>query len=132
MHGGVYAINSTETLVGDVKTFEGTGTIACPVQHEDGTVTPETKINLKPDRELVVSYQLVLLNRHALNVVREMVEETLHLGDRGAIEPPLLDREFADEGSFPVVLGVLSGREDGTPKGRLSALSLCLGIARQL
>ena len=87
MHGGVYAINSTETLVGDVKTFEGTGTIACPVQHEDGTVTPETKINLKPDRELVVSYRLVPLNTHDLNVVREMVEETLHLGVGGRLNP---------------------------------------------
>ena len=40
-------------------------------------------LNLKPDREVVVSYRLVPLNTHALQVVREMVVETLDSGGQG-------------------------------------------------
>ncbi len=104
VRGGVYAIDGTELLVGDAKTFEGTGTITVPVHHKNGSTTYETKtgykliylLNLKPDRELVVSYRLEPLNTHALQVVREMVSETLRLGGAGAIELLLMDREFVD------------------------------------
>jgi hypothetical protein len=104
VRGGIYAIDGTELLVGDAKTFEGTGTITVPVHHKDGSPTYETKtgykliylLNLKPDRELVVSYRLVPLNTNALQVVREMVTETLQLGGRGTIELLLMDREFVD------------------------------------
>jgi len=104
VRGGIYAIDGTELLVGDAKTFEGTGTITVPVHHKDGNTTYETKtgykliylLNLKPDRELVVSYRLVPLNTHALQVVREMVTETLQLGGAGTIELLLMDREFVD------------------------------------
>jgi hypothetical protein len=102
VRGGIYAIDGTEILVGEAKTFEGTGTITVPVHHKDGSITYETKtgykliylLNLKPDRELVVSYRLVPLNTNALQVVREMVSETLDLGGAGAIELLLMDREF--------------------------------------
>lgn len=104
VRGGFYAIDGTEILVGDAKTFEGTGTITVPVRHKDGSTTYETKtgykliyrLNLKADRELVVSYRLVPLNTNALQVVREMVTETLQLGGAGAIELLLMDREFVD------------------------------------
>jgi hypothetical protein len=104
VRGGIYAIDGTEILVGAAKTFEGTGTITVPVRHKDSRVTYETKtgykliylLNLKPDREVVVSYRLVPLNTHALQVVREMVTETLQLGGAGAIELLLMDREFVD------------------------------------
>jgi Transposase DDE domain len=104
VRGGIHAIDGTEILVGDAKTFEGTGTITVPVHHKDGSTTYETKtgykliylLNLKPDREVVVSYRLVPLNTHALQVVREMVTETLDLGGAGAIELLLMDREFVD------------------------------------
>jgi len=104
VRGGIYAIDSTELLVGEAKTFEGTGTITVPVRHKDGSVTYETKtgykliylLNLKTDRELVVSYRLVPLNTNALQVVREMVEETLQVGGAGAIKLLLMDREFVD------------------------------------
>jgi len=104
VRGGIYAIDSTEILVGEAKTFEGTGTISVPVAHQDGSTTYETKtgykliylLNLKTDRELVVSYRLVPLNTNALQVVREMVEETLQVGGAGAIELLLMDREFVD------------------------------------
>ena len=104
VRGGIYAIDGTEILVGDAKTFEGTGTITVSVPHKDGSTTYETKtgykliylLNLKPDRELVVSYRLVPLNTNALQVVREMVIETLQLGGVGAIELMLMDREFVD------------------------------------
>ena len=104
VRGGIYAIDGTELLVGDAKTFEGTGTITVPVHHKDGSTTYETKtgykliylLNLQPDRELVVSYRLVPLNTNALQVVREMVEETLQVGGAGAIELLLMDREFVD------------------------------------
>jgi len=104
VRGGIYAIDGTELLVGDAKTFEGTGTITIPVHHKDGSTTYETKtgykliylLNLQPDRELVVSYRLVPLNTNALQVVREMVTETLQLGGAGAIELLLMDREFVD------------------------------------
>jgi len=33
VRGGVYALDGTELLVGDAKTFEGTGTITVPVHH---------------------------------------------------------------------------------------------------
>jgi hypothetical protein len=104
VRGGIHAIDGTEILVGDAKTFEGTGTITVPVHHKDGSTTYETKtgykliylLNLKPDREVVVSYRLVPLNTHALQVVREMVTETLDLGGAGVIELLLMDREFVD------------------------------------
>ena len=104
VRGGIYAIDGTELLVGDAKTFEGTGTITVPKRHKDGTVTYETKtgykliylLNLKRDCELVVSYRLVPLNTNALQVVREMVSETLQLGGDGAIRLLLMDREFVD------------------------------------
>ncbi len=104
VRGGIYAIDGTEILVGDAKTFEGTGTITVPVRHKDGSTTYETKtgykliylLNLKSDRELVVSYRLVPLNTNALQVVREMVTDTLDLGGAGAIELLLMDREFVD------------------------------------
>jgi hypothetical protein len=113
VRGGIYAIDGTELLVGDAKTFEGTGTITVPVHHKDGSTTYETKtgykliylLNLKPDRELVVSYRLVPLNTNALQVVREMVTETLQLGGTGTIELLLMDREFVD-GDF---IGWLKG-----------------------
>jgi hypothetical protein len=53
-------------------------------------------LNLKPDCERVVSYRLVPLNTNALQVVREMVTETLQRGGAGAIELLLMDREFGD------------------------------------
>ena len=104
VRGGIYAIDGTAILVGDAKTFEGTGTITVPVHHKDGSTTYETKtgykliylLNLKPDRELVVSYRLVPLNTNALQVVREMVTETLQLGGVGTIALLLMDREFVD------------------------------------
>jgi len=104
VHGGIYAIDGTELLVGDAKTFKGTGTITVPVRHKDGSITYETQtgykliylLNLKPDHELVVSYRLVPLNTNALQVVREMVTETLQLGGAGTIELLLMDREFVD------------------------------------
>jgi hypothetical protein len=104
VRGGTYAIDGTEILVGDAKTFEGTGTITVPVRHKDGSTTYETKtgykliylLNLKPDRELVVSYRLVPLNTNALQVVREMVTETLQVGGAGTIELLLMDREFVE------------------------------------
>jgi len=104
VRGGIYAIDGTELLVGDAKTFEGTGTITVPVKHKDGSTTYETKtgykliylLNLKTDRELVVSYRLVPLNTNALQVVREMVTETLQLGGAGTIDLLLMDREFID------------------------------------
>jgi hypothetical protein len=104
VRGGIYAIDGTELLVGDAKTFEGTGTITVPVRHKDGSTTYETKtgykliylLNLKPDRELVVSYRLASLNTNALQVVREMVAETLRLGGAGTVELLLMDREFVD------------------------------------
>ena len=60
------------------------------MRHKDGSTTYETKtgykpiylLNLKPDRELVVSYRLVPLNTNALQVVREMVRETLTRASR--------------------------------------------------
>jgi hypothetical protein len=110
VRGGVYALDGTELLVGDAKTFEGVGTIVTPVYHKDGSVTYETKtgykliylLNLERDRELVVSYRLVPLNTHALQVVREMVEETLQVGGAGAIELLLMDREFVDGDLEPI------------------------------
>jgi len=104
VRGGIYAIDGTELLVGDAKTFEGTGTITVPVRHKDGSTTYETKtgykliylLNLKPDHELVISYRLVSLNTNALQVVREMVAETLRLGGAGTVELLLMDREFVD------------------------------------
>jgi hypothetical protein len=104
VRGGIYAIDGTELLVGGAKTFKGTGTITVPVHHKDGSTTYETKtgykliylLNLKPDRELVVSYRLVPLNTHVLQVVREMVTETLRLGGGGTIDLLLMDREFVD------------------------------------
>ena len=104
VRGGIYAIDGTELLVGNAKTFEGTGTITVPVHHKEGSTTYETKtgykliylLNLKTDRELVVSYRLVPLNTNALQVVREMVTETLQLGGAGTIDLLLMDREFID------------------------------------
>lgn len=91
VRGGIYAIDSTEILVGEAKTFEGAGTISdCASQgwehHLRGQDRLQTNLlNLKPDREIVVSYRLVPLNTNALQVVREMVAETLDLGGAGAI-----------------------------------------------
>ena len=104
VRGGIYALDGTELLVGTAKTFKGTGTITVPVHHEDGRTTYETRtgykliylLNLKLDRELVVSYRLVPLNTNALQVVREMVTETLQLGGEGTIDLLLMDREFVD------------------------------------
>jgi hypothetical protein len=47
VRGGLSTMDGTEILVGDAKTFEGTGTIVVLKRHKDGTVTYETKTGYK-------------------------------------------------------------------------------------
>ena len=81
MRGGIYAIDVTELLVGDAKTFEDTGTITVPKRHKDGTVTYETNMGYK----LIILLNLAARHAVQLAAVRPRLHclADLHLGRGG-------------------------------------------------